>query len=497
MAIGRILFEDWPVITSRSLRLYRSGCGAGECSYDLGIVSDADLSGIDDAGVETGFTPTQVQLMLGFSQLVHRMVYGVEFPVMPFQLHFVVVSDGSIAWDLIGDCVSNSSLPRLIHAQLPDPPFVVTQSMSGQVYRVESVLDESPSNLHIPLDSWGSGRSNPVQQTMALAELYRSKYNIDVSDNQCVLVARMGPPIQPKFVVDTGAAPKPVKKDSNKSSVHLLPELVTLHPITHVQTPLSYIPRYLFWIESGLIANRVVKDLIPVSFATNAYERFQSFFIPSTMRRYSSPITTLAAIALTRPSADMKFSYEKLEWLGDAVWRFLVCMEAVTDPAVKSNFDMLMENSRLGTRVSLKYPNLHTSYILSTQPTLKAPQTCRSRLKNFNILADVVEALLAVAVLSGGIDGAMECAHRMGLFDTDDFEYKSKQRATEAFVRKTAKPAMIRLQASLAMLTEENRNMTIGQLDLARNALLQKDHDVSILGLSDQQINLLTDPVAA
>jgi hypothetical protein len=131
-----------------------------------------------------------------------------------------------------------------------------------------------------------------------------------------------------------------------------------------------------------------------------------------------------------------------------------------------------MTNEHIGYAVSEGYPDLHSRFIWSRQATLKSPQTCRSALKNFNILADVTEALLAVSFIAGGIGSVLHTADRMGIFLHPTGEPQVMD--LPSFMGSAVKPACLRLEASLALVRDaKNKALSIGQLNELRDRLLR------------------------
>ena len=185
--------------------------------------------------------------------------------------------------------------------------------------------------------------------------------------------------------------------------------------------------------------------------------------------RYASHVITLTVSALTCPSAQLEYNYQRLEWLGDSVWRVVCAFRGSSKALVRSRYNHLMSNDNMGHQVSVHCPWIHESSVTSGVPNLKAPQTCRSRLRNFHILADITEALLAVAFLAFGVKGATEAAEKLGLFESDSEEGTDVD--LDWFKNNVVKPAISRLHASLAIM---DKDVPVGVLNEFRRIELKK-----------------------
>ena len=135
-----------------------------------------------------------------------------------------------------------------------------------------------------------------------------------------------------------------------------------------------------------------------------------------------------------------------------------------------------MSNNNVGMMAAQTYPALYNSFILSKPPSLKTPEQCRERLQNFNLLADVTEALMAVSLLAGGIQSVIYSMSRLGLDRVHDSlrgSIPSAPQNEEMFRKSTLIPAVIRLEASLQLVKNSDpTSMDVGELDEARKLLI-------------------------
>ena len=444
------------------------------CKLRIGIVSNLDLSGIGDPKpFEMG--NHRVKLLSDFTQLVCKSIFSSVPATDNFVLFYAFVGiNHQICWDAMEELTSSDKHPALSGSEIPDPPFVVTQKTSGKMYRVNCVLDISPHVFKIHVNQFGHERGSGKQEVMS--NFYRSKYAVDLLPDQPVLVGDLGAPIRPDPPAETPSLSQPkTKKHNTRSQVYLVPQMVTLHPMTKHIPALNRIPALLFQIESGLIAKKVNNDLFKV--ADNEFRKYAHFFSSDNPTYYMvKPGLDLTATALTRPSAMLTVDYEHLEWLGDSVYRFVLAVMGITDVQIRSDYSALMSNNNVGLTTFKHYPELCNSFVLSSPPSLKNPEVCRARLQNLNLLADVAEALVAVSLICGGVESAKHTVVKLGLdkVDTDSPTIVSEAPSDlETFLKWALKPAVIRLESSLQLMSKsDSATMTIGQLDEARQLLL-------------------------
>jgi dsRNA-specific ribonuclease len=387
MGIGRIFYEDWERFCERRssktlYQLYNIGTGC----RSMGVLTEYDMDGTLEAlHVEPLSLPNLVILADMFNRLVHECVFGTPAPDTVDCFTLVPLLDGKVDTEFMERCISSSTIGLPDFATLAIP-FVVRFRISGRLYCITDVMhQQTPSDVNMTVNSYSCA------SVMSVADFYRSKYNLDVSSTSSVLCGRMGPCIIAQPLLET----EPIQHaPSTSSPVYLVSDYCDIHPFTEVYHLLSLIPRQLFWVEQQLVARHVSRHLFPTL-------------------RSSSSIITLTSCALTCPSAQIPGqSYERLEWLGDAVWRVVIAKEGRS-----GQYSKLMGNDFIGERVAETYPELVDKYILTNTPSLKSPQRARSRLQNQRILADIAEALLAVGFLIGGLACAAEAARILGLFN--------------------------------------------------------------------------------
>jgi dsRNA-specific ribonuclease len=462
MAFARIPYEHWDHFQRGPLNLYDLNAPSSELR--LCILTDIDLRGIG----RISDIPVSVEnLVVGqhFTEFLLNEVFGCELPVPSFQFVWLLCFEDSICWEMMRNCV-NISDPSLMK-DTPTVPFIVKQSSSGKLYSVEFILPLSPYSFVIPVNSWGAQKEI---LSMTLAEFYKKKYGVIASREETIFAARMGSPFTGRSLVRPfGEKDEPIpRKCKPNSMVYLLPEYVSVHPVSQAQSAVSYLPRFLFFLDTGLVVQRIYNDLIIES--ENPFARYQTFFLNSLPvdNQFESSVYSLLLIALTCPSANLGWSYEKLEWLGDAVWRYTICSISQTKEKVRRMYDKMMSNEYMSRKVSERLPYIHTSSVITNKPNLASPQLARTMLRNFNILADITEALIAVSFMAGGILSVLHTAKKMGLLEHDE--------PSDGFAGSRSLPAVrTRLTSSLTLLTEDNCFLKVGQLNEKRKELLGKE----------------------
>lgn len=474
MAVGHTAFDAWPVSLMRNPILWVMPKVFRDGAVQLGVVSNINLSGIARS-LDVSLNSNQSHTLRQFTDMLEVFFFGIPAPNRPFMFEYVIVNQrGEISWDDIKKALSTDFHENLFRRGIPAPPFIVTQTLSNRSYQVKCVLDESPVNFMIPINQFGPDKQAGGQ--LSLCDFYAKKYQVTLDHKQPILICCMGSPICPDPPVDTPslATPKTKKADA-RSQVYLVPQVVTLHPLTQHIHSLNRIPRLLFQLEAGLIAKRVSSDLFISE--DNQFREYRKFFLSENPSYFfDSTMLELTAVALTRPSAAIAVDYQTLEWLGDAVFRFVLALVGMKDKSIRSNFCALMSNGNIGRMAAKSYPALPNSYVLSKPPSLKTPEQCRERLKNLNILADVAEALMAVSFLSGGVKSVMHTIKKLGsagLHESLIGVIPETPSEVEAFRKGALKPAVIRLQASLQLLKHSDRSsMDVGELDVSRQLVI-------------------------
>ena len=470
MPAGPISIDTWSVDRLSEPHIFDLFSADTTSDHRLAIVTDADIIRLAP-GVPIRLENENRPLFGRFTDLAHLLVFSCPLTCGDFEFGFVLLDrTGKVAWDLMLRCVDISTHAPMSTDGLPEIPLIVTHVVSKKIYRAVSVLHQGPSEFEINVNSWGAEKQK--NRCMTLSAFYREKSNIELKHDQCVMVGEMGSPVKPEPLVMSSQMTSQRVIETNPSSlVYLVPQILSLHPINPVMKSLEMLPRILFELESSIIADRIVKDLLLPSNDTNLPELVE-FFMPRELEKLGDPVLALASVALTCPSASRGFNYEYLEWLGDSVFRFVAAIEGCKDSVIRENFFQIMTNDHIGSAVSTAYPDIHTRYVWSRQATLKAPQTCRSRLMNFNILADVTEALFAVSFIAGGIASVLHTASQLGIFSHPVRNPQFME--MPAFISAALKPACLRLEASLQLVRDpRNRELSIGQLNELRDRLLR------------------------
>ena len=459
------MLNDWVLSTTETHYIYTMS----EQSLDvhsLAIVGNFDIGDVVSGRPCPELLQDQVILLKEFTALLHETVFGTPFPALEFDFCYCVLYNGGIMWEYISSCCRPvSGDARGLNQE--DCPCIVWSSTAKRLCRVDSVILKSPSKYMINMNQWGEGVDGGGIKT--LADYYLYKYNISVDPSQNVLGSRLGSPI---ISAPLSAHVKMFpKKNTSSSSVYLIPELVVVHPLTKLQGELSLLARHLFWIESGIISKNILLHLVVPG--SNVFTSLGPLFIPRGIRSYPCMSVMLMHVALTCPSAQLMYSYDKLEWLGDSVWRFAASLAGLTDFKIRYHFNVVLSNERMGTVCEKKFSLLPHSSILSNPPSLKSPQTARSRLRNLNILADVIEAVIAVSFIQGGLASVVETIETLGLLAVDDLPSPiSGSHSVESFFNSALFTGFNGLQIALKLISEFP-NDTVGELTERRRTLLK------------------------
>ena len=474
MAVGHIAFDSWPIGKRHDLRLWMLKPVFGGGGNEIAVVSDIDFAMIADSK-EIFLSESAKETLGKFTEVLEVSIFGLPSPAKSFVfLYAIMDSSHEVCWEAM-KVVVDPALHRPIGPHnIPNPPFIVTHGSSRTTYRVSCILDDSPGRFIMPVNQFGSSKDAPGQQLMS--EFYHQRYGITLSPDQPILLASLGAPIRPDPPADVpNLAVTKSKKPNVRSQVYLAPQLAKMHPLTKFMECVNRVPRLLFQMESGLIAAKVARDLFVQQ--GNEFWDYRAFFKPAKPSYYfKSTLVNLTAIALTRPSANLTVDYEYLEWLGDAVYRFVLAVMGLSDAKIRGAYFMLMSNNNIGKMAKKSYPELPNSYILSLPPSLKTPELCRERLQNLNILADVVEALMAVSLMSGGIQSVVRTIHVLGLDTVDESSIGLVSPAASdvaSFMKSAVRPSVIRLEASLQLIKNgDPYSLDVGQLDEARQLLI-------------------------
>ena len=474
MAVGHIAFDTWPVKKQKGLRLWFMDSVFTDLRYQIVMISDADFTSIAESKDVT-LSEASKETLRKFTELLEVSMFGTPAAPRPFTLLYAIVNrDREICWSSIVDIVNPSCHRTLKPRELPKTPFIVTHTISGKAYLINCVTEESAATFIIPVNQFGSTKQDQGQ--MLMTDFYKEKYGLRLSPNQPVLIGSIGTPIRPDAPADIPSLSVPkAKKPNVRSQVYLAPEVAKLHPITEFIDCINRIPRLLFQLESGAIAADVQMDLF--MHEKNDFWEYIEFFKPSRPSYFfKSNLLSLTAAALTRPSANLTVDYEYLEWLGDAVFRFVLAVLGLRDVGIRSRYFHLMSNNNIGKMAQKSYPELCNSYILSLPPSLKTPELCRERLQNLNILADVAEALVTVSLFSGGIRSVARTIQKLGLDQIDESSIGLVPPAPNdvgSFIKSAVRPSVIRLEASFQLIKNgDPHSLDVGQLDEARKLLI-------------------------
>jgi len=459
MGAGRILYEDWSCPKLDALVIYQCEIFIGTL-HRLCLVTNLDLSGIL-GGIACEVNQEQLKIISEFSNMIHSVTFGTESPVIIFQF-FLCVSDvnGNLDFEFMKAIVTSSDLKLINDGNHPTLPFIVYSTTSNRLHRVDQVLDTEPSSFRLPTANWKPLAECGLNQ-QTLADYYMNKYKINVHEKQSIFVSPMGNLIQPVDLVPTHQPPNdagPIRETNPKNLLYLIPQLVRISPLTHIMNQLPLVPRFLFWIERGVIA-RDVAQTMGVDTENRCHdEAVFNKVVPPEFLQYESRALSLISIAVTCPGADLPYNYDRMEWLGDSVLRRVVVDEFKVSPKI---INEVLSNDRMGKLCQESCPKIAERCVLSSKPSLRNPAACRSKLRNFRILADIVEALICASFIIGGIPAASNAARALGLVTENDLKTTSTT------------PASVRLQQSLEALRKSDTSTSVGELDSTRNTLVR------------------------
>ena len=339
-----------------------------------------------------------------------------------------VMRDGELMWDLM----KTSPKDCLIREDMC--PCIVWCEFEKRLFRIEYTFPTSPHMFVV---------DNPNRKRLRLDEPFseQTQYTLSQSLHETfgitprieegILVSHTGPAIPSPLVLDHS------KMRTNTCKTYpvkyLVRELVLFHPLTFVQHDISDLVRFLRWIDFGFLSQKILDMYhIPHSilFAQLSYS-----FIPAGFRAFHAPIVTLMHVALTCPKAQLTYSNEKLEWLGDAVWRFLAAFSGIQEPAIRAHFSVILSNNRMG-KMAIK----HSSFLASSYES--------------NLIPNVVEAILGVAFISGGLSQANSVAHSLGLYDLNELPKNATSNRTVSFINGAVATAFGSLKVSLQIINE-------------------------------------------
>jgi len=473
MGIGRIAYEDWDEIEIPQMMYYEFQSTENEACYRIGLVTNLELASLISP-IACSLSTDDLKLLRKFTDIVHENLFGCRAPETQFSLFFAISKNSIIDMAKIKSMVNFT--PRLFLDKEPGAtvPFIAYSTTSKSHHLVTEVLRRSPVTYHMDVKKWKGGLQSgdtPSSEDTSLASYYKTKYGITVHSNQPILMSKLGNPFKAHSL--TGGLSESRKvKEGDKSILYLVPQLCCLSPLTDIRQCVAYLPEFLFWITSGLIAKKVLTELgVPIMIKKSGLavapevlrmdDHVVDFLIPCTFRRYRSDVISLAVIALTCPGANLPYNYDHLEWVGDAVWRVVACHEAVIKPKIAPHMSSIMSNDRMGSLCASHFSLLHEQSVLSLPPSPKNPQLCRPKLRNFRILANIVEALLAVCYITGGTRCALVGARKMGILEISDLK--------DMEAKPTNMASVGRLEQSLRILRIANKNVRVGELEKMRS----------------------------
>lgn len=433
----------------------------------IGLLITVDPSGIGETR-ELVLSTREGLIAKEFTVLVNTCVFGFGLsPVLSDCFVCLLLPDGNPDWVGMNEIIDEQFQNQLRSKDIQRPPFIVVQKTSGKMYAVTDIIHDRPSKFELSVNGWN--KSVPESKS-TLANFYKGMHNIDLDEDQPILVSYLGACIKPLPLFEPlQNVPQPSKKSSS-SAIYLVPQTVKLHPITRIYALLLIYPRILYWADSGLLSKRV-SSIIESPFNAVNYD-LHEIFIPSNGNMlYESPLVTMTSVALTCPSASMGFNYRKLEWLGDAVLGLLVAQKGISNMLVRESVPSILSNEHIGARVAAMHPIIHTVSVLSRRPSIKLWSECRNRLNNFNILADIAEALIGAAFLCSGMEGALHAVQSLGILDHIHL-------ATNfVFSPAVITSADIKLKATLRTLKLPHANlMDLGQWDSYRQKFITSDN---------------------
>ena len=436
--------------------------------FRVGILLTVDPAGIGETRALV-LSSREGLIAKEFTVLVNTCVFGFGLsPVLSDCYVCLLMQDGNPDWLGMKEIIDEQFQKQMRSEDILRPPFIVVQKTSGKMYGVTDIIHERPSVFEISVNGWN--KSVPESRS-TLANFYKGVHNMDLDDDQPILVSCLGACIKPLPLFDPlPNVPQPSKKSSS-SAIYLVPQAVKLHPISRIYNLLLIYPRILYWADSGLISKRVA-SIIESPFNAVNYDLHEIFMPSNANMLYESPLVTLTSVALTCPSASMGFNYRKLEWLGDAVLGLLVAQKSISNMLVRDSVPSILSNEHIGARVSSIHPIIHVVSVLSRRPSIKLWSECRNRLNNFNILADIAEALIGAAFLCSGLEGALHAVQSLGILD------QIHVAASFAFSQAVITSADIKLKATLRTLKLPNANlMDLGEWDRHRQKfIISSDH---------------------
>lgn len=234
---------------------------------------------------------------------------------------------------------------------------------------------------------------------------------------------------------------KPTTPDAPEATVLLLPEYCTFYKIPWRYSQLAlFLPAIINQIGMALIASDLQQTLLaPVGIQS----------------------TSNIVAALSTPSARHSTDYQRFEFLGDSVLKFLTSISLLDEHPSWHEGNLTTQKARLISNSNLARVARRTGlanwittesftalkwsprYIVledgskdeeSIDESSTTEKVQPKKLLSKKVLADVVEALIGVAYVEGGYEKALECIQAFGL----EMNWKPLRTRTDSLVAKAA-----------------------------------------------------------
>lgn len=423
------------------------------------IIGMHDLSAILPGNPCQTLSYGKLQILNTFTSMVYS---ALEVDPISDDIYIGISRGDSILWEFMNTCCSKQLFAKR-GINESDCPCIVWSKPLNRLFRIDYTLPFSPSNWIVHETPDGSS-----QTTSSTLSMCAQKYNIaSIDPDQPILVSSTKSVITCKPLLDhvknrqTGNnAPEQFRM------VYLVSEMVTLHPFNSIQSELSEFSRNSNWFQSAMVCAELFSSMVLLANNTCLYKEFAVKFIPLGFKRYSGIFLTLMHVSLVCPGALLTYNNQKLEWIGDAVWRLLVALAGIANNDIRQYFSTLLSNERIGKMALIHFPDLR-SKIFSDGPYRRTVNE-----NNTKTIANVTEAIIGVSWLCGGLESAFYTANKLGLFQLDDLKVKSGipdplPGKTESYFNRAVACAFVSLRVSLTLMMQFPHE-TIGQLDLKR-----------------------------
>lgn len=339
---------------------------------DIGEVTigESRCLGVDRDIVERGKQMTYTLLSSTFGT---RMKEGsTEFPYL-----FVPKEEGD--WDTSKDGVQVNALDAYRESG-PTTDVIVNE--------------ESQSNLYYTIRRWRTD-IKPMEDPGIVERYGKKSINPDQPVIEVVKITKRRDFLHPE-----------ANQTSSETTILLLPQYCTIAKIPWRFSQLAlFLPGIINRIGIFLIASNLQRTLLaPVDIKS----------------------TSLVVISLCASAAREAMDYQRFEFLGDSVMKFLTSVNLVDENPLwhegylASRKDQLVSNARLAKAAQdrklskwivtqiftgFRWTPHYLQGTTETEPEVEAKQPLLST----KILADVVESLIGAAYLEGGYDKALKC----------------------------------------------------------------------------------------